>query len=120
MWKVVIGCILLTLGMLTALQSLTAGFQGQSLLAIAIVIVFCSLSIWGGWRLSRPKPKALGWILFICGLLGLVGVLAIWFPWGDSILAKISIISSKIAAFIGSLWASVYGWALSHPKTNRP
>ncbi|MBM3148492.1 MAG: hypothetical protein FJ008_01940 [Chloroflexi bacterium] len=113
-WKVIVGCVLLTWGMLVALQNLIWGFYGPSPFQIAIISIFCGLSIWGGWKLSRPKPKALGWTLFICGALGLIGVLAIWIPWGNSILSMVARILGKISAFLWSGWAMIYGWSLSH------
>jgi hypothetical protein len=116
MWKVIIGCILLAWGILVLAQNFIIGFRGQNLLTIPILLIVCGLFIWGGWRLSHTWPEAIGWTLFVCGLLGLLGVLAIWIPWGNSVFLKLSIIGGKIAVFIGSLYAIIYGWTFSHPK----
>jgi hypothetical protein len=117
MWRIVIGCVLLALGILVLLQGLITGFLGQNMFMIPVILVFCGLLIWGGWKLSCPKPKAAGWILFICGILGLLGDLIIWFSWGNDPFIKIQIISGKLAALLGCLWSVWEGWKLSHPKS---
>jgi hypothetical protein len=35
----------------------------------------------------------------------------------NSVFLKLGIIGGKIAVFIGSLYAIIYGWTFSHPKT---